>query len=184
MHFLNIHGVILKHGKCCDRWLRYDGALFSSSLCTKNHTDAHAQIYNCVHTLTNTKPGMGSYCLLQYVCGLWTKSTSEVQNSLGTEYKCLTTGRQQYTPAHRHNTGGFGTPMLVLLLSIFQHRRRAGYRTGQTHSCLRLPPLWRGGGGYRLSDRHNDQPSHSISTELSVFGVPASHPISSSRLSS
>lgn len=60
--------------------------------------------------------------------------------------KCLTTGRKQYTLAHRHNTGGFGTPMLVLLLSIFQHRRRAGYRTGQTHSCLRLPPLWMGGG--------------------------------------
>lgn len=95
----------------------------------KNHT--YAQIYNCAHTVTNTKPGMGSYCLLQYVCGLLTKSTSGIQNSLGTEYKCLTTGRQQNTPAHRHNTGGFGTPMLVLLLSIFQHRRRAGYRTGQ-----------------------------------------------------
>ena len=42
--------------------------------------------------------------------------------------------------------------MLVLLLSIFQHRRRAGYRTGQTHSCLRLPPLWRGGGTGCLTD--------------------------------
>lgn len=34
-----------------------------------HHTYAHTQIYNCVHTLTNTKPGMGYYCLLR-VC-LW-----------------------------------------------------------------------------------------------------------------
>lgn len=54
--------------------------------------------------------------------------------------------------------------MLVLLLSIFE-QRRADYRTRQTHSCRRLPPLGREGTG--LSDRHNDQPSHSISTELS-----------------
>lgn len=82
----------------------------------------------------------------------------------------LTTDRQRHTLAHRHNTGGFGTPMLVLLLSIFQHRRRADYRTGQTHSCLFecLPPLLRRE-GVGLSERHNDQLSHSISTELSCF---------------
>lgn len=116
-------------------------------------TQAHAEIYNGAHTLTNTKPGMG-FLLPLTVC-LWSMNKKHllgIQNSLGTEYKCLTTDRQRYTPAHRHNTGGFGTPMLVLLLSIFQHRRRAGYRTGQTHSCLRLPSPPSGGvGRYRLS---------------------------------
>lgn len=140
---------------------------------------------------------MGFYCLLKFVVYEGknkTKAPLDHWDSLGTEYRYSTTDRQQYTPAHRHNTGGFGTPMLVLLLGIFQHRRRAGYRREQTHSCLRSPHLWgeeveeeevRGWGvGFRFSDRHNDQPSHSFSTKLFIFGVPASHPISSSRLSS
>ena len=135
---------------------------------------------------------MGSYCLLQYDCGLSTKSTSEIQNNLGTGYRCLTTDRQQHTLAHRHNTGGFGTPMLVLLLSIFQHRRRADYRTGQTHSCRGSPPLWREGEGC-LTDTMIRCHIQSAPSCLVLFhGVPppptspptASHPISSSRLSS
>lgn len=105
----------------------------------KNHT--HTSLYICADTLTKTQNllwvPIASYSMSVVSS---TKSTSEVQNSCGTEYKCLTTHRQQYTPANRHNTQGFGTPMLVLLLSIFQHRIRAGYRTGQTHSCLRWPP--------------------------------------------
>lgn len=39
--------------------------------------------------------------------------------------------------------------MLVLLLSILRHRKgqstKEQSRTGQTHSCLRLPPFWKRG---------------------------------------
>lgn len=34
-----------------------------------------------------------------------------------------------YTETHRHKTGGFGTPMLVLLLSIFNTEEQITYRT-------------------------------------------------------
>lgn len=74
----------------------------------------------------------------------------------------------KHTDTHRHDTGGFGTLRVFLLLGIFQHRKRAGVGTGQTHSCLRLPPLLEVR-RYRLSDRHIAQPSHSNSTKLCGF---------------
>lgn len=85
---------------------------------------AHKQIYNCVQVLTKTKPVWVP--IASYIMSVEQKAPLKNKN----EYKRFTKGRQQHTPAHRHNTGGFGTPMLVLLLSIFQHRRRrrAGYR--------------------------------------------------------
>lgn len=85
----------------------------------------------------------------------------------------LSTDRQRHTLAHRHDTGGFGTPMLVVLLSIFQHRRREEQVTGQDRPIAAIDRLLPGEEvQVCLIDDH--QPSHSISTELSYFiGSPS-----------
>lgn len=81
---------------------------------------AHKQSYNCAQTLTNIKTDMGAYCLFKYVCDLMNE---KAPLKYRTEYKCLIQAGNN-TPAHRHNTGGFGTPMLVLLLSIFPTKKK------------------------------------------------------------
>lgn len=135
-------------GKLLQPW--YDKA--EDAFCTECEYNVHTSI----HILE--QPVMGCYCLLLDVCRLGTEkhlsSTTHPWNEVTTDW-------QHNTPAHRHNTGGFGTPMLVLLLCIFN----------KTHSCRTLPPLW--GKGCRLS------------TDLVISGhIQSTQPISSSRLSS
>lgn len=116
----------------------------------------HTCIYivECMFVCTHTNKTWYGFLLPLTVClssinnkKAPVKYRTSLEHSISVE---LQTGNT-YTTAHRHNTRGFGTPMLVLLLSIFQHRRIAGYKTGQTHSCLRLPPPE--DGRNRLSDR-------------------------------
>lgn len=145
---LSSKGSNTQTGKLLQPW--YDKA--EDAFCTECEYNVHTSI----HILE--QPVMGCYCLLPDVCRL---GTEKHLSSTDHRWNEVTTDWQHNTAAHRHNTGGFGTPMLVLLLCIFD----------KTHSCRTLPPLW----GVQVVHRPGDQRSqskHSTNQQLqAVFKV-------------